>query len=262
MADEYSQQSELERKIRATIETVDLSKALTQPLKNSIRELLVISAAAMNSEEASVIVRNGEDLTFMVAIGQVADQLIGMKFPSDKGIAGFVFSSGQPMAVADAAQEASFYKEVDEKTGYTTQTLLATPLNFGGEVIGVLEYVNRIGEPPYAGFTADEMDKAALYAEAIASLVDAYESTSLTEAIGSQMITAAITPEQKADLKEVIGWVRGLRSSAEHTDMIEIAVLLREIASRGEADRKLCREILEALLRHGNSQQESGFLHY
>lgn len=255
-------QSELERKIRAVIETVDLSKALTQPLKNSIRELLVMSAAAMNSEEASVIVRDGDELRFMVVIGKVADKLTGMKFPSDKGIAGFVFSSGQPMAVSDAAQEASFYKEVDQKTGYNTQTLLATPLNFGGKVTGVLEYVNRIGEPPYAPFTAEEMDKAALYAEAIASLVDAYESTSLTEAIGEHLIRAAITPEQKNDLPDVINWVRSLRTSDEHTDMIEIAVLLREIAARGESERRLCREILESILRHGDSKQESGFLQY
>ena len=254
--------SQLERKIRAVIETVDLSKALTQPLKNSIRELLTMSAAAMNSEEASVIVRDGDELRFMVVIGKVADQLKGMKFPADKGIAGFVFSSGQPMAVADAAQEASHYKEVDMQTGYTTETLLATPLRFGGEVIGVLEYVNRIGEPPYAAFTADEMDKAALYAEAIGSLVDAYESTSLTEAIGEHLIKAAVTDEQKAGLPEVIEWVRALRTGDEHKDMIEIAVLLREIASRGEGERRLCRDILEAVMRHGDSQQESGFLQY
>lgn len=259
---ENSQQSDLEKKLRATIETVDLSKALTQPLKNSIRELLVMSAAAMNSEEASVIVRDGNELKFMVVIGKVADQLTGLKFPADKGIAGFVYSSGQPMAVADVGQEASFYKEVDQQTGYNTQTLLATPLHFRGETIGVLEYVNRIGEPPYASFTAEEMDKAALYAEAIASLVDAYESTSLTEAVGEQLIRAAITPEQKADLPEVIQWVRELRSSADHTDMIEIAVLLREIASRGEGERRLCREILESILRHGDSQRDSGFLSY
>lgn len=259
---ETSQPSNLEQKIRATIETVDLSNALTQPLNNSIRELLKLSAAAMNSEEASVIVRDEGELRFMIVIGQVAGQLTGMRFPSDKGVAGFVFSSGQPMAVADVGQETSFYAEVDQKTGYTTQTLLATPLRFGGEVIGVLEYVNRTGEPPYAPFTAEEMDRAALYAEAIASLVDAYESTSLTEIIGAQMMSAAVTPEQKTDFLEVRDWVRALRSSADHQDMIEIAVLLREIASRGPAERKLCREILEAISRYGESAMETEFLSY
>lgn len=259
---EMPQPSDLERKIRATIETVDLSNALTQPLNNSIREMLKLSAAAMNSEEASVIVRDGEDLRFMIVIGKVADQLTGMKFPSGKGIAGFVFSSGQPMAVADVGQEASFYAEVDQKTGYTTQTLLATPLRFGGDVIGVLEYVNRIGEPPYAPFTAEEMDRAALYAEAVASLVDAYESTSLTEIIGAQMLSAAVTPEQMADFIEVRDWVRALRTSADHQDMIDMAVLLREIATRGPAERQLCREILEAFARHADSKSETDFLVY
>lgn len=259
---ETPQPSDLERKIRATIETVDLSNALTQPLNNSIRELLRLSAAGMNSDEASVIVRDGDELRFMIVIGKVADQLTGMKFPNGKGIAGFVFSSGQPMAVADVGQEASFYKEVDQQTGYTTQTLLATPLRFGGEVIGVLEYVNRKGDPPYAPFTAEEMDKAALYAEAIASLVDAYESTSLTEIIGAQMLKAAVTDEQKADLLEVRDWVRALRTGSEHRDMIDIAVLLREVANRGEAERKLFREILEAFVRHADAQSETEFLYY
>jgi GAF domain-containing protein len=254
--------SELERKIRATIETVDLSTVLTQPLTDSIRGLLKLSAGALNSEEASVIVRDGEDLRFMIVIGKVAGQLTGMKFPSGKGIAGFVFSSGQPMAVADVGQEASFYAEVDQKTGYTTETLLATPLRFGGEVIGVLEYVNRIGEPPYAPFTADEMDRAALYAEAIGSLVDAFESASLTEAIGAQMLSAADTPEKKEDFIEVRDWVRALRASAEHQDMLEMAVLLREIASRGPAERQLCREILEAFVRHSDAKSETEFLYY
>ena len=57
------------------------------------------------------------------------------------------------MAVADVGQEDSFYAEVDKKTGYETQTILATPLRYNGEVIGVLEFINRIGEPPFEPFT-------------------------------------------------------------------------------------------------------------
>ena len=78
-----------------------------------------------------------------------------------------------------SAKKISFYAEVDKQTGYSTQTILATPLHYNGEVIGVLEYVNRIGEPPFEPFTSDEMDKASLFAEAVASLVNAYESAKL-----------------------------------------------------------------------------------
>ena len=154
----------LEKKLRRIIETIDVANALTDPLTKSIENLLVLSADSMKSEDASVIIRDGDegDLKFLTAIGKVAHQLINLKIPSGKGIAGFVFSSGQPMAIADAGQEKSFYAEVDKQTGYSTQTILATPLRYNDEVIGVLEYVNRVGEPPFEAFTPDEMDKAAL----------------------------------------------------------------------------------------------------
>ena len=83
---------------------------MTEPLTVSIENLLKISAAEMNSEEASVFIRDGDegDLRFLSAIGKVADHLKTLKIPAGKGIAGFVFSSGQPMAVTDVGEEDQF----------------------------------------------------------------------------------------------------------------------------------------------------------
>src|SRR6185369_9351212 len=123
-------ESNLEKKLRNLIETIDVANALTEPLTASIENLLKVTASEMNSEEASVLIREGEngDLRFLSAIGKVANQLKNLRVPSGKGIAGFVFSSGQPMAVADAGEEETFYAEVDKQTGFSTQTILATPL--------------------------------------------------------------------------------------------------------------------------------------
>ncbi len=71
------------------------------------------------------------------------------------------------MAITEVGEEGSFYAEVDKQTGFSTQTILATPLRYNGEIIGVLEYINRKGEPPFEAFTPDEMDKAALFAGAL-----------------------------------------------------------------------------------------------
>jgi len=118
-------------RFRQTIETIDVANLLTEPLTRSIDNLLQTSAAEIASREASVLVRDGDrgDLRFLTAIGEVAQMLYGVKVPAGKGIAGFVFSSGQPMAVADVGEESSFYAEIDRKTGYSTQTILATPYN-------------------------------------------------------------------------------------------------------------------------------------
>ncbi len=235
----------LDEKFRSVIETVDVANALTAPLTRSIENLLRLAAAEVNSDEGSVIVRDGagNDLRFLVAVGEVAAKLREVRIPQGKGIAGFVFSSGQPMAVADVGQDANFYAEIDQQTGYSTQTVLATPLRFDGEIIGVLEFVNRIGEPPYAPFTPDEMDKAALFAEAISSLVDAHESAALLESLCAKIAENC----EKTDLRK---WLATVRTAPSHRELLEIALLVRELSQTGDAERKVCREVLESFVRY------------
>src|SRR5678815_569298 len=205
----------LTTKLRKLIETVDIANLLTEPLTSSIRDILAVSAIAVGAREASVLVRDGteSDLKFLAATGEVASKLLGMKIPAGKGIAGFVMSSGQPMAVANVEQEASFYAEVDKETGYSTEMILATPLRHNGEMVGVLEYINRPGEPPHLPFTPDEMDKAALFADAIATLVNAYESAKLFRDLGEKVLGT-----DEMDVGEVRAWLGDLRSSAEHRE--------------------------------------------
>lgn len=250
----------LEEKLRSVIETVDIANALIEPLTKSIENLLHISAAQMNSEEASVIIREGNegDLRFISAIGKVAHHLINMKIPAGKGIAGFVFSSGQPMVIADVGEEDSFYAEVDRQTGYSTQTLLATPLRHNGEVIGVLEYVNRIGEPPYESFSSVEMDNAAVFAEAIASLVNAYESAKLFHDFTEKILAA----DEKFQFAEVRVWLENLRTSSEHKEMLDLAILVRELSSRGEEERRMCVKIMESILEYADNKSETSYLNY
>ncbi len=245
-------------KLRKLIETIDIANLLTEPLTSSIRDLLSVSAIEVGAREASVLVRDGSesDLRFLAATGEVASKLLNLKIPSGKGIAGFVMSSGQPMAVSDVEEEKSFYAEVDKETGYSTQMILATPLRHNGEMVGVLEYINRSGDPPYAPFTPDEMDKAALFADAIATLVNAYESAKLFRDFGEKVVSS----HDGMNVDEVRAWLGDLRSSAEHREMMDLAVLIREIASRGDAERNLCREVLESVLRYSDSRGDTSFL--
>lgn len=250
--------NDLPERLKRLIETIDIANILTKPLTESLAKLLEISAAELNSEEASVLVRDGDegDLRFLSAIGKVAEQLINIRVPAGKGIAGFVMSSGQPMAVSDVGEETSFYSEVDRRTGYSTQMILATPLSHQGEVIGVLEYINRRGEPPFEPFTPIEMDRAAAFAEPIASLVNAYESAKLFRDLGERVLKT----DSSGDIGVVREWLHGLREAPEHREMMELAVLIREIAARGEAERTLCREMLESVVRFSEQKNATSFL--
>jgi signal transduction protein with GAF and PtsI domain len=242
---------DLSEKLQRLIETLDVANVLTEPLRESITRLLQVSAAELDSDEASVLVRDDRDggLRFLCVIGSVAEKLVNVHVPAGKGIAGFVFSSGQPMAVSDVSRDEAFYSEVDRTTGYSTHSVLATPLNHNGEPLGVLEYVNRRGDPPYAPFTPDEMDRAAAFAEAIASLVSAYEAAKIFRDLSGRVLSEG----DNADTRTVRAWLEELRGSMEHREMMDLAVMLREIASRGTAERRMCREVLHALLGYVES---------
>jgi signal transduction protein with GAF and PtsI domain len=222
--------------------------------------LLESSAAALGSAEASVLVRDGEEgeLKFLIAIGAVAEQLSEIKIPAGKGIAGFVLSSGQPMAVGDAVGEQTFYAEVDKRTGYSTQTILATPLRYEGDIIGVLEYINREGEPPFEPFNPDEMDRAAVYADAIAAMVNAYNSARLFRQFSDKVIHS----ESDLGLEEVRTWLADIRDSGDHHKRLDLAILLREIAGRGDAELALCREVLEAIVRFSDQKIGGSYLSF
>jgi signal transduction protein with GAF and PtsI domain len=240
-----SSETGFEARLLDAVRMIDATTALTAPLTQAIENILKVAATSIGSGEASVLVRDGTEggLRFMVAIGKVAEQLFDLHIPAGKGIAGFVFTSGQPVAVADVASEGMFYAEVDRTTGYSTQTLLATPLRAGDEIIGVLEFVNRVeGNSP---FTPNEMDLAAKFADAIAPLINAYELTGIIENLFGHSVDSAIHGKKLSE--ELRAWVANTRSAPEHRDLISLAISLREIASRGDAERELCRDILSAL---------------
>ncbi|REJ78628.1 MAG: GAF domain-containing protein [Acidobacteria bacterium] len=230
--------------LKRVLETIELADVLTAPFNESIEHLLLASCRGINADGASVLLPYGDegDLEFKWACGAVSDSLVGARIPAGKGIAGFVFSTGQPMAVSDTEQEASFYSKIDRTTGFSTHTILATPLQFGGEITGVLEYVNREGTPPFEPFSPEEMDLAALYAEAVSSLVHAHNSAEFTGRFGSRVIENALQ-DSDADSGELLN---AIGDSGNQSDAIRLAELVRSVSSLGERERKLCMEILES----------------
>src|SRR4051794_11354584 len=125
--------------------TIDVSKSLTASLQRAIDGLLQTANRAIDSAVASVLVRDGDSggLRFLTATSNLTEELLALRLPPGAGIAGLVFSTQQPMAVADVEQEGSFWSEADKRTGFKTVTLLATPIRGETEILGVLEFVNR-----------------------------------------------------------------------------------------------------------------------
>lgn len=235
--------------VRDAIRAVDVTHSLSEPIRRAVDDLLGLAAQAVGSADASVLIRDGNDggLKFLVAASELEQELLKIRIPPGKGIAGLVFSSGQPMAVNDVSEEGSFWSEADKKTGFKTVTLLATPLRTRNETIGVLEFVNRPGEPPYPPFTPEEMDRAARFADSIARFVDAYELALLTEAVFDRAIKSSVGSAEMG--KELREWLKSIDAAPEHRDLLLLTISLREIVSSGEAEREMCRDLLDTIAR-------------
>ncbi|GIY74892.1 probable 3',5'-cyclic phosphodiesterase pde-5 [Caerostris darwini] len=61
----------------------------------------------------------------------------------DRGIAGYVATTGESLNIPDAYNDSRFNRTVDQRTGYNTRNLLCMPIFIRGSVIGVVQMVNK-----------------------------------------------------------------------------------------------------------------------
>lgn len=83
-----------------------------------------------------------------------AERLAEIRFPADRGIAGWVLAHDEAVVVPDVTTDARFYTGVDQATQMTTRALLCAPLRSRSGNIGVLEVVN----PAPTALTADDVE--------------------------------------------------------------------------------------------------------
>lgn len=94
-----------------------------------------------------------------------------IRIPSDQGVAGHVYQSGETMCVADAYEDPRFNPDIDKRTGYRTRSLLSMPIvNRRGTKIGVVQALNKTtGDET---FTPDDVDFLTQLVEQVSDLLD------------------------------------------------------------------------------------------
>ena len=103
------------------------------------------AAEVMDAQAASIALHDpaSDRLVFVAAAGPEGEEVVGLAIESTAGIAGYAFATGQPLAVADVAEDPRFDRSIAESTGYVPRSLLATPLLDEQGALGVLEVLDR-----------------------------------------------------------------------------------------------------------------------
>lgn len=99
---------------------------------------------AIQADRCTVFLYDKEknEIWSKVALGMNSEEI---RFPADKGLAGYVVKTGETVNIADAYNDERFNKDVDSKTGYKTKTVLCMPIkNNNKEIMGAFQVLNKL----------------------------------------------------------------------------------------------------------------------
>jgi GAF domain-containing protein len=109
-----------------------------------LQSLVDLARTLYRAKAASVFLADVEtsELVFAAVSGEGERSLVGSRLPAGTGIAGWVLTTGQAIAVDDVAGDARFARESAEATGYVPAALAAAPLLLDDAPVGVLSVLD------------------------------------------------------------------------------------------------------------------------
>ncbi|MBF0140700.1 MAG: response regulator [Magnetococcales bacterium] len=75
----------------------------------------------------------------------------GIRIGIHHGIVGRTFRENKAFIIQDVHKESDFFATIDQKTGFTTRSIMSAPLKIKNQTIGVLEVINKRGEGMFSG---------------------------------------------------------------------------------------------------------------
>ena len=151
--------------LRAIAERIGVAARLEPPAGEAILRSVVEAAAVLiRAEAASIALYDPatDRLVFRVAAGEQGQGVVGLSIRPGDGVAGYVFASGEPLAIGETTIDPRFRRDAAEQTGYVPRSLLAVPLADDTGTIGVLEVLDRRDGAP---FDMADLEAAGVFAK-------------------------------------------------------------------------------------------------
>jgi len=163
----------LEQRIAALEALQEVALTLSSELQlNRLLALILSSAVDVVKAAAGSLLLYDEttrELVFQVVQGGGGKALRQERIRSEEGIAGWVFSRGQPVIVHDTGVDPRHLIRIDEALRFHTAAMVAAPLIYKSKPIGVIEIINKqSGEQ----FTEEDQDLLMAFAAQAAIVIE------------------------------------------------------------------------------------------
>nr|WP_199313876.1 adenylate/guanylate cyclase domain-containing protein [Leptolyngbya sp. FACHB-671] len=114
-------------------------------LEKTLRAVMDEARGLMQADRSTLFLLDREQGQLWSKV-ETADgsTLMEIRIPADRGIAGYVASTGQALNIPNAYEDPRFDPSTDKRTGYRTRNILCMPVyNSEGVLIGVTQLINK-----------------------------------------------------------------------------------------------------------------------
>ena len=215
-----------------------------------VNEIVTMTRQTLKASASSVLLVDEEmqELFFEFADGAAGGVLRQVRLSIDSGIAGWVARHLEPLVVNDVTEDLRFCGDVDKTTGFVTRSIICAPLLVHGDVIGVIEVLNKLDG---SDFTHQDLETLVSVASTAAIaiensklhqlLIEGYKGTikALAAAVDAK------DPYTRGHSQRVVEYAllggAELSFSREELEVLEYAGILHDIGKIGIPDSVLSK---------------------
>jgi signal transduction histidine kinase len=210
-----------------TLNEITRQLTSTLELEPLLQNILENAVGILDCEAGSLFLVDShtDELVFKVTVGPVAANLVGQRLPPGTGIVGRAVQSRVPV-IENEVQRSPNWFNTDKQTGFISRSLLAVPLQAKGDVIGVIEVINRRDGLPFveddqtlltafAGPAAVAIENARLFTLTDQELTARVEELSVMQRIDRELNASL---EMERAMRITLDWA--LRRSNAEAGMI------------------------------------------
>lgn len=215
-----------------------------------LRSIVEATVTLFDAQAASIALYDAatDKLVFRVAAGEQGQGVIGVAIPPDQGLAGYVYTSGQAIAVSDTERDTRFGRRTAEQTGYVPKSIAAVPLLDDEGSLGVLEVLDKRNQD---SFSLRDIELAAVFARQATVAIRASrverDAASLLRAVVDRLSDANVSD---AALNEIVAAATDDLGRDDDTRLWALVEQVARVRAADPAQLELVTDLLAVLAQH------------